>query len=298
MTAGPIPEWVERYQTTTPPLPGWFYNVDLRLFALLNQLQVAGDVSGDLLEVGGHLARSAVALGYMRRDHESLVVIDPWDAYVHLEATLEENDREHDRFDTGATLEQFKENYLRFHAQLPDIRQGISTEQLKHLPAGRFRFIHIDGSHEWRVVSADVGQVLRILSPGGVVAFDDMFDRRFAGVGAAVWPACSRGDLVPLATTDKLYATRGPSRVSAASVARAVEDDPELRILSRHPIFGSEVLEVTMSPPPLLGRLHRYVPPALVDVARERNIGTRARRALARLPGRGSPRTGAGPAGR
>lgn len=274
---------MERYQTATPALPGWFYNVDLHLFALVNQLQRAADVRGDLLEVGAYLAKSSVALGFMRRDNESLAVIDPWDSYVHLEETLEENDREHDRFG-GASLEKFKENYLQFHDGLPDIRQGLSTEQLKQLPAERFRFIHIDGSHEWRVVSADVDQVLRILSPGGVVAFDDMFDRRFAGVSAAVWPACARGELVPVATTDKLYATRGPSSsVSAASVARAVEDDPELRILSRHPIFGSEVLEVTMSPPPLLGRLHRYVPPAVVDAARGRNIGTRVRRTLARL---------------
>jgi hypothetical protein len=130
-------------------------------------------------------------------------------------------------------LEDFTANYGGVHDQLPDIRQGLSSEELKYLPAERFRFIHIDGGHEWSTVSEDVDQVRRLLSPGGVVAFDDVFNFGCAGVGAAVWPACASGDLVPIATTnEKLYATRRPSSsVSAASMTRVVEEDSELHKL-------------------------------------------------------------------
>jgi hypothetical protein len=236
-----IPEWVAQY---TEPPPGSFLEDDLRLFALINEIQVDANVAGDLLEVGACRGKSAVALGFMCQASESLTVIDPWESD---EEQFEENTRERDRYYPGLTLAEFKANYRRFHDQLPDIRQGLSGEQLKDLPAERFRFIHIDGSHEWRAVAGDVEQVLRVLSPNGVVAFDDLFIRNLPGVGAAVWPACASGDLVPVATTNKLYATHGPSRsVNSVSVARAIEDDTELFIQGRHPIFGWEVLEVRM----------------------------------------------------
>lgn len=284
MTVGPIPEWVERYQATIPPLSGAFFEEDLHLFALINEIQLAAGVPGDLLEVGAYLAKSSVALGFMCRETESLTVVDPWESKVDLE----ENAREQDRCYGGAhmaTLEAFVANYRRFHDELPDIRQGPSSQHLKDLPAERFRFIHIDGSHEWRVMLGDVDQVLRLLSSDGVVAFDDLFMRHCVGVGAAVWPACVRGELVPVATTNKLYATRGPSgSVSAASLARAVDADPDLALMGRHPVLGSDVLEVAMSPPPppLLPRLRPYVPPKLVDLARAHSLGPRVRRALAR----------------
>lgn len=283
-----IPEWVEWYQTAVHPPPHvMFFTEDLHLFGLINEIQLAANVSGDLLEVGGGLAYSSVILGFMRRETESVTVVDPWESTVHLE----ENAREQDRYYRGVTLQDFTAHYRRFHDKLPDIRQGVSSEQLQQLPAGQYRFIHIDGSHEWSVVSGDVNQVLRILSPGGVVAFDDLFQRNCAGVGASVWPACATGDLLPIATTNKLYAMCGPSGdVSTASVARAVEADPQLRILGRHPIFGSDVLEIT-SPPsaPLLPRLRRYVPPVVLDVARASNLGRRVRRIVAR-PWRPGPR--------
>jgi hypothetical protein len=275
MTVGAVPAWVKEYQTARPPLPGWFADEDLHLFALINEMQQASHVAGDLLEVGGYLAKSSVALGFMCRGNESLKVIDPWDSY----------DPRDDNVDwyQEASLEQFMANYQRFHDQLPDILHGLSKEQMKYLPAEQFRFIHIDGSHEWRVMSGDVDQVLRLLSPGGVVAFDDLFLRHCAGVGAAVWPACATGDLVPVATTNKLYATRGlSSSINAPSMASAIDDDPELYIRNRQPIFGSDVLEVRAIPVPLMRGLRPYVPPVLVDLARQRNLGPWVRRTLAR----------------
>src|SRR6516164_4593720 len=123
MSGGPIPEWVEQYQTTPHPPPRMFSVEDLHLFALINEIQGEADVGGDLLEVGGYLAYSSVILGFMCRQSEFLTVIDPWDSNVHLE----ENTREQDRWYRGATLEQFRSHYRRFHHQLPNIRQGVSS---------------------------------------------------------------------------------------------------------------------------------------------------------------------------
>lgn len=269
MALGPTPEWVERYQTNTHPLPGWFSDVDLHLFALINEIQLASRVAGDLLEVGAYLGKSAVPLGFMCRENESLTIIDLWDQAAYLEA-LEHQDRYRGRVSRQEAearriaphnRAEFTANYRRFHDRLPDIRQGLSSEHLTQLPAERFRFIHIDGAHDWGAVSGDLNQALRILLPGGVVVFDDVFHPDWPGIGAAVWPACAKGDLVPIATTsNKLYATRAPSSVSAASIARVVEEDPELLILALEPMFEWDVLVVTGSPPPpppppLLGRL-------------------------------------------
>jgi hypothetical protein len=319
MAAGPTPEWVKQYQMTMHSLPGWFYHTDLHLFALINELQLGDDVAGDLLEVGPYFGKSTIPLGFMRHDGESLTVIDVWETYVKFEEDPRNGDLtvenvencftrsgEYERWYRRSILEDFTANYWRFHDQLPDIRQGLSSEELKHLPAERFRFIHIDGGHEWSTVSEDVDQVRRLLSPGGVVAFDDVFTFGCAGVGAAVWPACASGDLVPIATTnEKLYATRGPSSsVSAASMTQVVEEDSELHILHRESIFGWEVLQVATRPlpqppppaasapvargapssAPIFPRLRRYVPPVLVDVARASNLGKRVRRTLARPP--------------
>lgn len=274
------PRWVEEYRTTKqrPLPPGWFTRVDLSLFALIDQVQAAAGMRGDLLEVGGYLAKSAVALGFMRRDEESVVVIDPWER----DTGPEKNPREQG-FYRGVTIEAFRSNYLRFHHQPPDLRQGRSDEHLGDLRDGQFRFIHVDGSHEWRAVAGDTEQVLRLLAPGGVVAFDDVFARHAPGVGAAVWPRCATGELVPFATTTKLYATRGRSPIVGADVlARALDRDESLCVLDRHPVFESDVLEVASaaSNETLLGRFRRYVPPALVEAADDRNLGSYARRAL------------------
>ncbi len=188
------------YLAANPPIPGWFSDEDVWLFSILDQLQAAAGVRGDLLEIGGYLGKSAVALGYMLRQEETLVVVDPWDS----EISDAENAGEQARLYPEVTFDRFKVNFQRFHTGLPDMRRGISGQCLPGLDSARYRFIHVDGSHEWEQVKGDVDQVVRLLAPNGVVAFDDM---QAPGVGAAVWPACASGDLIPIATTGKLYAT-------------------------------------------------------------------------------------------
>ena len=194
--------WADRCIDATPTIAGWFSDEDVRLFSIIDRVQARGRVHGDLLEVGGYLAKSAIALGYMVRPGEALVVVDPWES----EISEADNAAEQTRLYADANLELFEANYQRFHVQLPDMRRGVSSHCLPELDSGHYRFIHIDGSHEWDNVKGDVEQVLRLLAPNGVVAFDDL---PAPGVGVAVWPACASRSLVPI-TTAKLYAALKP----------------------------------------------------------------------------------------
>ena len=141
-------DWVSRYLGANPPIPGWFSDEDVWLFCVLDQLQAAAAVQGDLLEIGGYLGKSAVALGYILRQEETLVVVDPWDS----EISDPENAGEQARLYPDVTFDRFKMNYQRFHPGLPDMRRGISSQCLPGLDSGRYRFIHVDGSHEWEQV--------------------------------------------------------------------------------------------------------------------------------------------------
>ena len=100
---------------------------------------------------------------------ESLVVVDPWDNQV----PDTENAAEQDRLYPDVSLEMFKANFQKFHVRPADMRRGISSVCLPALGSSNYRFIHVDGSHEWDQVKADVEQVLRLLGPNGVVAFDE-----------------------------------------------------------------------------------------------------------------------------
>ena len=189
----------------------------------------------------------------MRREGEHLVVVDPWDSQVP------DTENAAERTHPDVSLEMFKANFQKFHVRPADIRRGISSVCLPALGSSNYRFIHVDGSHEWDQVKADVEQVLRLLGPDGVVAFDDM---HVPGVGSAVWPACASGDLIPIANTGKLYATRTSGGViSPEALSDAIQDARGVVVEGAHTIFGHTVLGVSVSsspedwgPPPLGGR--------------------------------------------
>lgn len=266
-------DWVSGYLAADPAIPGWFSDEDVWLFSVIDQRQAAAGVRGDLLEIGGYLGKSAVALGYMLGEEEALVVVDPWES----EISDSENAVEQARLYPDVTFDRFKANYQRFHSQLPDMRRGTSGECLDGLAPARYRFIHVDGSHEWEQVKGDVDQVVRLLAPGGVVAFDDM---QAPAVGAAVWPACATGDLVPIATTGKLYATvQSDGSLSAENLSGAIAAQAAIEVALTHTIFRSNVLAVSRRPPatgwpqPLGGRARKFVPPVLLEAASKSGLG-------------------------
>ena len=79
----------------------------------------------------------------------------------------------------------------------------------EHAAHGTHRFVHIDASHLYEHVVADIAAARTLLKPGGVVVFDDYRAPHTPGVAAAVWRETTE-DLTPFAVTqNKLYATFG-----------------------------------------------------------------------------------------
>jgi hypothetical protein len=105
------------------------------------------------------------------------------------------------------------------------------------LGPGRFRFVHIDGSHTYEAVARDIDIACELASEGGVLVFDDYANDGHPGVAAALWPAVMRGDLTPFASSpSKLYTTFNDDW--AIRYRRAVE---ELAAGRRYPSKVSEL---------------------------------------------------------
>src|SRR5262245_23187686 len=130
-----------------------------------------------VVEIGSYCGKSTVCLA---QTAESVASIDP-----------------HDGRDTptpGGTLERFRDNLERFGvADRVAIHVGTADQVAPTLPARSFDVAFIDGAHDERSVQSDILHALRLLRPGGLLAFHDYrkypgeFDERWdPGVTAAV----------------------------------------------------------------------------------------------------------------
>ena len=164
-------------------------------------------------------------------------------------------------------LSAFKANYLRFHPSLPDIRVGLSS-QLVDERANAFRFIHVDGSHDFEEVANDIRIVRRLATSDAVLVFDDVRTREWPGVAAAVWSAVASETIVPFAMTNKLYCTVEDHPEYLESVVRFTRANPSTST-SIHPIAGHDVVALSPTPVPTGKRFIREVtPPILLRLAK------------------------------
>lgn len=185
---------------------GWFAQKDAQIFDAIDVAQQNAGISGDLLEIGCYQGCSAIMLGYMRRDHERMVICDLFDGPT---ASAEDEAERSRYYDPNFARHTFEANYLRFHTELPEIFAEPSTH-LVYAHLGRtFRFIHIDGSHAYEHVRNDLLLAKELLIPGGVVVFDDLLSPHTPGVTAAVWEGVANDQLVPMYQTIKFYGTWG-----------------------------------------------------------------------------------------
>jgi predicted O-methyltransferase YrrM len=205
-------------------LPGWFSPLDAKMFLLADAAQRSAAVEGDLLEIGAYMGRSAVVLGQLQREGERLIVSD-----IFGEA---ENNEESILWRTSCevqkpSVEQFSANYLRFHATLPEIRVGPSSSlDAGELGRKSFRLLHVDGAHDYENVAHDLSLTRDLAAAGAVIAFDDISQPAFPGIGAAIWPEVKDGRLRPLIVGQKLYATWDVESPVADTLLRLVEAEP------------------------------------------------------------------------
>jgi len=230
-------------------VPGWFNEVDGAVFLGVDEVQRSLGITGELLEIGVFLGKSAVLLGYLCRPGETLVVADLFsperlDSSVDTDAGIYE----------GLTESAFRQNYQRFHDVPPTVIAGSSTELLNVGLGRRFRIVHIDGSHRYEIVRGDIATALGLLVDGGIVVLDDYRTLPHAlGVALAFWEAVIEGALVPvLATQGKIYACAAGTAEATAARFRDWGLEQSNRPAVRQDVAGHEIVvfEPLPTPPP------------------------------------------------
>jgi predicted O-methyltransferase YrrM len=250
-------------------IPGWMTHDDFSAITFVLSTQVATEPPGALAELGVYQGKSAVLIGGSRRDDELFTVVDLFEDGAETDpANTRENAREYD----GLSQRQFEDNYLSVHSALPHVVKGPSTRILEAAPHGAHRFVHIDASHLYDHVRADIDAAKVLLRPDGVVVLDDYRSAHTPGVAAATWAAVAHGLRPFLLTNNKFYGTWGDAdRWTAALSSWLAESRLEHEIQS---IAGSEVHRLWSARP--AGA--RWVPPVAVPYARAMRRRLLARR--------------------
>jgi len=157
-------------------IPGYFTYDDCAHFVLLLRLQKRLGVHGDLLEIGTYFGRSTAVLAAELGADEFLLACDPFEnetAYGYSAPPTRD-----DVVRSVSTLSRAaSEGRL-------EIFEGFSGDL--DLSGRRFRFVHVDGSHEHADALADLRLVVDHIVPGGIIAVDDYEHPLWAGVTEAV----------------------------------------------------------------------------------------------------------------
>ncbi|WP_371528912.1 class I SAM-dependent methyltransferase [Streptomyces sp. NBC_01283] len=185
---------------------GWFHPVDQVLFDWTLSRQRDQGQRGDLLELGAYLGKSAIFMGAYLRAEETFTVCDLFDSPAPDRANSAEMGRSY----ATLTRRAFEANYGSFHEGLPRIVQEPSSGITAHVRADSCRFVHIDASHLYEHVHADIAAAKEVLGPDGIVVLDDFRAEHCPGVAAATWGAVASTGLKPLCiTATKFYGTWG-----------------------------------------------------------------------------------------
>ena len=184
---------------------GWFSSIDQKVFTFLLGEAKGIIGGGDAAEIGAYLGKSAILIGNNMDDGETFTVIDLFGA----PAVDGDNQEENKIFAPKISVEKFRENYLRFHPELPVVIQALSSEITRHASHGTHKFVHVDASHQYEHAKEDIASAKVLLKPQGVVAVDDYLHPKYPGVGAAVWEAVNDGLNPILLTPFKVYGTWG-----------------------------------------------------------------------------------------
>lgn len=230
---------MSRYVQEMGSVPGWFLEVDARLFVGVDSLQLARGIRGDLLEIGVYYGKSAILLGYCVRRGEHLMVCD---VFEEVGGLAEESVAEHITYHAHLRQAEFERHYRRFHRELPEIVAAPSTSLDRDQLARRFRLIHIDGGHAYEVVREDILTARRLLGKGGVVVLDDWSQPHCPGVALALWEEYLRGELIPLCLTGtKLYATWDSGGLTSQDLDDWAAAQPDIEVSYAHRLVGHEV---------------------------------------------------------
>lgn len=247
----------EQYWSERTSVQGAFSDLD---FLLFDKILAGQSVSGDLLEIGAYVGKSAILLG-LHAGVDEVIVNDIFDAH----GLDEENTLEVGVQYPGLTRGVFLENYTRYAAE-PRIVQAFSKEIGAHVAEKSLRFAHIDGGHLYEQVREDIDSVRRLLTDVGVVVLDDFRAVHTPGVAAAVWESVAQDGLIPFCLSDaKFYGTWSRSTASEAvsALTQWFAEHPEVNH-GRQKIHGHSVVVVTEPPIWTPRRVARSMVPQLI----------------------------------
>ncbi len=235
-----MPPAVGAYLLALDTVPGWFSPLDFRVLVELDRLQDQQGVRGDLFEIGAYFGKSAIFLGHLARvPGERLTVCD---VFEHADLIDPESFPVYHHWYSELTERAFVQQYLRFHADLPEIIVGASEAITTERLGGTCRMVHVDGGHKYDVVRRDASTARQLLRPGGIVAFGDISTPHNPGSALAVWELVLSGQFVPLCLTEaKLYGTWDPGGIDWAAgidewVARETDVGSEMHTLAGWPV--------------------------------------------------------------
>ncbi|MGW7273208.1 class I SAM-dependent methyltransferase [Streptomyces sp. NPDC054864] len=204
---------------------GWFHPVDQVLFDWILSRQRDLEQRGDLLELGAYLGKSAIFMGAYLRPEETFTVCDLFDSPAPDEANSAEMGRSY----ATLTRRAFEANYRSFHDGLPQIVQEPSSGITAHVEPDSCRFVHIDASHLYEHVHADIAAAKEVLGPDGIVVLDDFRAEHCPGVAAATWGAVASTGLKPLTiTATKFYGTWGSYDAIHADLAAFLKERDDM----------------------------------------------------------------------
>jgi hypothetical protein len=240
---------IAEYATQADSVPGWFSPQDMQLFERIGLIQDGMGLSGDLLEIGAYMGKSAIVLGYLLGESDTLVINDLFDG----DPTASDNAAEVRLEYPGLTQQLFLDRYLSYHQRPPEIVAQLSRFLPRVLgPRRKFRFIHVDGSHTYDVVRDDIANTRHFAGPDAIVAIDDWRTLHTPGVSAAIWEHVTRDGLIPLVVSDaKFYGMwyEGPAGVGGYLREWVRENFPDYH--QSHYIAGHEMLRIGTPPPPI-----------------------------------------------
>jgi Methyltransferase domain len=233
-------------------IPGWFGRIDVAAFRVLLPETADHLCGGDLAELGVYKGKSAVLIGSYLQRGEILTVIDLFGDDTGDTANGRENHEQYPEL----TRMHFEREYKAIHGVLPVVIQDFSSAISEHASHGSHRFVHIDASHLYKNVVADIAVARLLLKPDGVVVLDDYRNGHTPGVAAAAWQAMSAGLHPFLLTPMKMYATWGdatPWKKAIDTWLKTGTDGYERQIIG-----DDEVIRVWSNTP----KIARFIPPA------------------------------------
>ena len=164
-----------------------------------------------------------------------------------------------------------------------------------HVSATSCRFAHIDRSHLYEHVRADIEGAADLLLPNGIVALDDYRSEHTPGVAAATWEAVTAGGLKAICVSGtKFYGTWGDADQVREELLAFLGERPdvwhEVQSVAGAPLVRIKGLDAAEPPQPVSRHLRVPVPEQAEAAAAAERAAAGQSEARHKAPGRSAGR--------